>query len=63
MAQQTHDDIQERLDEECSKFKGQVRVKLWEFHKAWVMHEGRGSSAVSVLADKQCVKLFPTMTG
>jgi 6-pyruvoyl-tetrahydropterin synthase len=42
MARQIHDDIQERLDQECSKFKGQVCVKLWESHKAWATYKGRG---------------------
>ena len=42
MARQIHDDIQERLDQECSEFNGQVCVKLWESHKAWVTYKGRG---------------------
>lgn len=42
MARQIHDDIQERLDQECSEFNGQVCVKLWESHKAWATYKGRG---------------------
>lgn len=40
MAKQIHDDIQERLDSECSDFKGIVRVKLFESHKAWATYTG-----------------------
>ena len=40
MARKIHDDIQERLDSECSDFKGIVRVKLFESHKAWATYTG-----------------------
>jgi 6-pyruvoyltetrahydropterin/6-carboxytetrahydropterin synthase len=42
MAKRIHDDIQERLDSECSDFEGVVRVKLWESHKAWATYSGSG---------------------
>lgn len=43
MAKKLHDDIQQRLDNECSDFHGCVRVKLWESHKAWATYTGSGS--------------------
>jgi 6-pyruvoyl-tetrahydropterin synthase len=41
MARQIHDDIKERLVNECSDFKGVVRVKLFESHKAWATYIGK----------------------
>jgi 6-pyruvoyltetrahydropterin/6-carboxytetrahydropterin synthase len=40
MAKQIHDDIQERLQNQCKEFRGCVRVKLWESHKAWGTYNG-----------------------
>ena len=40
MAKQIHDDIQERLEEQCKEFSGCIRVKLWESHKAWGVYTG-----------------------
>lgn len=40
MAKQIHDDIQESLKKQCKEFRGCVRVKLWESHKAWATYTG-----------------------
>eukprot|EP00980_Cylindrotheca_fusiformis_P002249 scaffold517_cov119-Cylindrotheca_fusiformis.AAC.32 len=40
MTKQIHDDIVERLKEECSEFEGIVSVKLFESHKAWASYTG-----------------------
>lgn len=40
MAKKIHDDIQDRLCMDCKEFKGCVRVKLWESHKAWAIYTG-----------------------
>ena len=42
MARQIHDDVQERLEQECQEFNGRVCVKLWESHKAWASFQGTG---------------------
>ena len=42
MAKQIHDDIQERLQEQCKDFSGCIRVKLWESHRAWASYIGPG---------------------
>lgn len=39
MAQKIFDDLAERVKSECG-FKGDIRVKLWESHKAWASFEG-----------------------
>lgn len=44
MCKQIHDDIQQLLESECKDFKGAVRVKLWESHKAWATYTGASSS-------------------
>lgn len=42
MAKKIHDDIYEKLLEECSNsdssFQGCIHVKLWESHKAWATY-------------------------
>lgn len=43
MAKQIHDDIQKKLIADCKEFKGCVRVKLWESHKAWGTYTGTTS--------------------
>ena len=40
MCKQIHDDIRELLETECKEFKGAVRIKLWESHKAWATYTG-----------------------
>lgn len=40
MAKQIHDDIKKRLETDCKEFRGCVRVKLWESHKAWGTYTG-----------------------
>jgi 6-pyruvoyl-tetrahydropterin synthase len=42
MARQIHDDVQERLEQECQEFNGRVCVKLWESHKVWASFQGTG---------------------
>ena len=44
MCKQIHDDICRLLEDECKEFKGAVRVKLWESHKAWATYTGITSS-------------------
>jgi 6-pyruvoyl-tetrahydropterin synthase len=38
MCRQIHNDICEKLKEECIEFNGDVCVKLWESHKAWASY-------------------------
>jgi len=40
MCKQIHDDMRELLESECKEFKGAVRIKLWESHKAWATYTG-----------------------
>lgn len=40
MCKQIHDDVRELLESECEEFKGAVRIKLWESHKAWATYTG-----------------------
>lgn len=40
MARQIHDDIKERIKKRTSDFKGIIRVKLFESHKAWATYTG-----------------------
>mmetsp|Transcript_16744 Transcript_16744/g.23709 ORF Transcript_16744/g.23709 Transcript_16744/m.23709 type:complete len:167 (-) Transcript_16744:68-568(-) len=40
MAQKIHEDITEKVREEVSNFQGNIRVKLYESHKAWASFEG-----------------------
>ena len=47
MAKQIHDDIQERLQQQCKDFQGCVRVKLWESHKAWGTYTGSGGRQIN----------------
>mmetsp|Transcript_19156 Transcript_19156/g.41614 ORF Transcript_19156/g.41614 Transcript_19156/m.41614 type:complete len:179 (+) Transcript_19156:183-719(+) len=47
MCKKIHDDIRELLESECNEFKGAVRIKLWESHKAWATYTGPISSATS----------------
>ena len=49
MSKQIHDDIQQRLIEECDDFEGCVRVKLWESHKAWATYTGSPLSRTNEL--------------
>lgn len=39
MAKQIFDDVAKRVKEECG-FEGDIRVKLWESHKAWASYVG-----------------------
>lgn len=41
MAKQIQNDLCELLKAECSEFKGDVCVKLWESHKAWASYTGK----------------------
>ena len=45
MAKTIHDDIQARLCTDCKEFRGCVRVKLWESHKAWATYLGDEASS------------------
>ena len=45
MCKQIHDDMRELLKSECKDFKGAVRIKLWESHKAWATYTGPASSS------------------
>jgi len=47
MCKQIHDDICQLLENECKDFKGAVRIKLWESHKAWATYTGPSSSKLS----------------
>lgn len=40
MSRQIHDDIKNRLKDECNDFDGVVSVKLYESHKAWATYTG-----------------------
>ena len=40
MCKQIHDDIRQLLASECKDFRGAVRIKLWESHKAWATYTG-----------------------
>jgi len=47
MCKQIHDDICRLMEDECKDFKGAVRVKLWESHKAWATYTGPPNSMSS----------------
>ena len=40
MCRVIHDGIAERIREQVSDFQGEIRVKLWESHKAWASYVG-----------------------
>eukprot|EP00563_Minutocellus_polymorphus_P001554 CAMPEP_0181040436 /NCGR_PEP_ID=MMETSP1070-20121207/11047_1 /TAXON_ID=265543 /ORGANISM="Minutocellus polymorphus, Strain NH13" /LENGTH=155 /DNA_ID=CAMNT_0023118445 /DNA_START=30 /DNA_END=497 /DNA_ORIENTATION=+ len=40
MCKTIHDGIAQRIREDVGDFKGEIRVKLWESHKAWASFVG-----------------------
>ena len=48
MCKQIHDDICRLMEDECKDFKGAVRVKLWESHKAWATYTGLPLSSTAL---------------
>lgn len=51
MCKQIHDDIRQLLESECKEFRGAVRVKLWESHKAWATYTGPPSTSDDIASE------------